>query len=103
MDEAKLFPAAVPPVPVVDQSGRVADSAQGGEGSFLGALQQAIATTNSLQIEASAAVDRMVTGGNQSLHQTLIALQEADVSFQLMMQVRNKIVAAYEEIQRMQI
>jgi flagellar hook-basal body complex protein FliE len=33
----------------------------------------------------------------------MVALQEADVSFQLMMQIRNKLVAAYEDIQRMQI
>jgi flagellar hook-basal body complex protein FliE len=33
----------------------------------------------------------------------MVALQEADVSFQLMMQIRNKLVSAYEEIQRMQI
>ncbi|MBP8105834.1 MAG: flagellar hook-basal body complex protein FliE, partial [Nitrospira sp.] len=38
-----------------------------------------------------------------NIHQTMVALQQADVSFQLMMQVRNKLVTAYEEIQRMQI
>ncbi|MEK9141426.1 MAG: flagellar hook-basal body complex protein FliE, partial [Nitrospirota bacterium] len=34
---------------------------------------------------------------------TMVALQQADVSFQLMMQIRNKLVTAYEEIQRMQM
>lgn len=44
-----------------------------------------------------------MTGQSQNVHQTMAALQEADVSFQLMMQIRNKLVSAYEEIQRMQI
>lgn len=44
-----------------------------------------------------------MTGDTQDIHRTMVALQQADVSFQLMMQVRNKLVTAYEEIQRMQI
>ena len=52
---------------------------------------------------ASQAVDALVTGQSTNIHQTMVALQQADVSFQLMMQVRNKLVTAYEEIQRMQI
>jgi len=42
-------------------------------------------------------------GQTQDIHRTMVALQQADVSFQLMMQIRNKLVTAYEEIQRMQI
>jgi flagellar hook-basal body complex protein FliE len=56
-----------------------------------------------VQLEASQAVDKLMTGESQNVHQTMIALQKADVSFQLMMQIRNKIVSAYEEIQRMQV
>ncbi len=52
---------------------------------------------------ASQAVEALVTGQSNNIHQTMVALQQADVSFQLMMQVRNKLVTAYEEIQRMQI
>lgn len=44
-----------------------------------------------------------MTGQTENVHQTMVALQKADASFQLMMQVRNKLVAAYEEINRMQI
>jgi flagellar hook-basal body complex protein FliE len=45
----------------------------------------------------------LLTGQSTNLHETMIALQKADVSFQLMLQVRNKIVGAYEEIRRMQL
>jgi flagellar hook-basal body complex protein FliE len=44
-----------------------------------------------------------MTGQTANLHETMIALEKADVSFQLMLQVRNKIVGAYEEIMRMQL
>jgi flagellar hook-basal body complex protein FliE len=44
-----------------------------------------------------------MTGESQDLHNTVIAMQKADLSFQMMMQVRNKIVQAYQEIMRMQV
>ena len=74
----------------------------GGPG-FVDSLKSAIGNVNDAQKEASRAVDALMTGDTQDIHRTMVALQQADVSFQLMMQVRNKLVAAYEEIQRMQI
>lgn len=72
-------------------------------GSFLGSLKDAIAQVNEVQLDASQAVDKFVSGESENVHQMMMALQKADVSFQLMMQVRNKLVAAYEDIQRMQM
>jgi flagellar hook-basal body complex protein FliE len=66
-------------------------------------LKHAINTVNQAQIEADQAVQELATGNEKDIHQTMIALEKAEVSFQLMMQVRNKIVSAYEEIMRMQI
>lgn len=71
--------------------------------NFLGSLKDAISSINDAQMGASQAVEALVTGQSNNIHQTMVALQQADVSFQLMMQVRNKLVTAYEEIQRMQI
>ena len=48
-------------------------------------------------------MDALATGQSQNIHQAMIAMQQADISFQLMMAIRNKLVSAYEEIQRMQI
>ena len=70
---------------------------------FMNTLQQAIGKANDIQLEAGQAAEALMTGQSQNIHQTMVALQEADVSFQLMMQIRNKLVSAYEEIQRMQI
>lgn len=66
-------------------------------------LKNAIGKANDVQVQANQAVDALVTGQSQDLHRTMVALQQADVSFQLMMQIRNKLVTAYEEIQRMQV
>jgi flagellar hook-basal body complex protein FliE len=70
---------------------------------FLDSLKTAIGKVNDVEIQASQAVDGLMTGQTQDLHRTMVALQQADVSFQLMMQIRNKLISAYEEIQRMQI
>jgi flagellar hook-basal body complex protein FliE len=75
---------------------------QAGTG-FQGALKEAIASINDIQQGANQAVEALATGQSQNIHQAMIALQQADISFQLMMQIRNKLVTAYEEIQRMQI
>ncbi|MDP9132409.1 MAG: flagellar hook-basal body complex protein FliE [Nitrospirota bacterium] len=75
----------------------------GATSNFMGSLKEAIGHINDAQTGAGQAVDALVTGQTTNIHQTMVALQQADVSFQLMMQVRNKLVSAYEEIQRMQI
>lgn len=82
-----------------------APSALAGRGGrpFLDSLKSAISQVNDLQLEAGRAVDALMTGQTENVHQTMVALQKADASFQLMMQVRNKLVAAYEEMNRMQI
>lgn len=80
-------------------------SGQAGRGGsqFLDSLKSAISQVNDVQLEAGRAVDALMTGQTENVHQTMVALQKADASFQLMMQVHNKLVAAYEEINRMQI
>lgn len=75
---------------------------KGGAG-FGEMLKDAISTVNELQKESDQQVQKLMTGESQDLHNTVIAMQKADLSFQMMMQVRNKIVAAYQEIMRMQV
>ena len=73
------------------------------DGSFAGVLKSSLAEVNQLQQKADAAITALATGDKASLHDTMIAMEQADVSFRLMMQVRNKIVDAYQEIMRMQV
>lgn len=101
MDQIKAI--TIPTVSFVDNA--TASHATGGASAsgFMNTLQQAISKANDIQLEAGQATEALMTGQTQNIHQTMVALQEADVSFQLMMQIRNKLVTAYEEIQRMQI
>lgn len=92
------LPRIADPAPVAQP----APNGHGGAG-FQDALKEAISSINDIQQGANQAVDALATGQSQNIHQAMIALQQADISFQLMMQIRNKLVTAYEEIQRMQI
>ena len=56
-----------------------------------------------LQEKASQSIQQMVGEGKGDLQETMIALEKADVSFKLMMQIRNKVLDAYQEIMRMQV
>ena len=67
-----------------------------------GNLHGAVDQVNQLQGAADAQVGAFLEGNGMDVHSALIAVEKADLSFQLMMQVRNKIVAAYQEISRMQ-
>jgi len=70
--------------------------------SFGDVLKDAIQEVNRLQKQSDEEVHKLMTGEVQDVHTALIAVQKADTSFQMMMQVRNKIVQAYQEIMRMQ-
>jgi len=74
-----------------------------GGGSFSNILGQFVNEVNTKQTTANDAVTSMLSGGNVSLHQAMIAMEEANVSFQLMVEVRNKLLDSYQELMRMQV
>jgi flagellar hook-basal body complex protein FliE len=76
-----------------------------GDSSGLGfrdVLHSAIDDIQQLEGQAESKVAGVLGGTGTDVHTAMIAVEKADLSFQLMMQVRNKIVSAYEEISRMQ-
>ena len=73
-----------------------------GDGSFKNILKNAIEDVNTLQFQADDAV-AMLQMGKGSMHEALIAMEKASLSFQTLLQVRNKIVDAYQEVMRMQV
>lgn len=73
------------------------------KGGFASVLKQSLTEVNQMQQKADAAITALASGEKVSLHETMIAMEQADVSFRMMMQVRNKIVEAYQEILRMQV
>ena len=71
--------------------------------SFAGMLGKMVADVNAKQHAAGDSVAALQAGQNVPLHQAVIAMEEANVSFQLMVEVRNKLLESYQEIMRMQI
>jgi len=69
---------------------------------FLTTLQQSMDTVEGAQGEAQKQVADLLQGQGADLHSAMIAVEKADLSFQLMMQVRNKIVQAYQQVSNMQ-
>lgn len=81
--------------------GKVKESGGGkGFGEFLAESLQKVDT---LQKDADAAVEQMAQGEGLGIQEAMIAVEKADVAFQLMMEVRQKILDAYQEIMRMQV
>lgn len=71
--------------------------------SFLETLAEKIGAVDGLQKEAMAASQELATGQTTGIHETMIALEKADIAFRFLTQVRNKALEAYREIWRMQL
>lgn len=71
--------------------------------SFGQIFMKSLDEVNSAHKIADKMMSDLATGKNVDIHQTMIAVEKADISFRLMLQVRNKLVAAYQEINRMQV
>ena len=87
----------------VNKSGSIAKTLNETSASFSQTLANAVADVNSLQSEAGKAVDRMVSGDAVDLHDVMVAVEKAKTSFELLMEIRNKTISAYQEIMRMQV
>ena len=71
--------------------------------SFANVLGRMVQEVNAKQNAASDAVNSLQSGQNVPLHQAVIAMEEANVSFQMMVEVRNHLLDSYQELMRMQI
>ncbi len=71
--------------------------------SFSELLASSMNDVNKLQTEANTAIQKLVTGKTKNLHETMLAVEKADIAFRSMNQVRMKVIDAYKEVMRMQI
>ncbi len=71
--------------------------------SFSELLSNQIMDVNNLQQEADVAVQKLVSGKSKNLHETMLAVEKAEIAFKTMNQVRNKVIEAYREVMRMQV
>lgn len=75
-----------------------------GGADFAQILQGSIDKVNQTQVQANQMAEKLAAGDtSQNLHEVMIALQTASVSFQEMVQVRNKLVTAYQDVMNMQV
>lgn len=93
----------------VQAGGRVSEAQSTAAGSaggtdFAAVLRNSIEQVNQTQQQADGMAANFAAGdGNANLHDVMIALQKANVSFQEMVQVRNKLVTAYHDVMNMQV
>jgi len=99
------LPAQLPRAPEPGAAAGVTEApgASHAVGSFSNVLSRFVEGVNSKQVAAGDAVRGLISGQDVSLHQAMIAMEEASVSFQLMVEVRNKLLESYQELMRMQV
>jgi len=93
------IPAAAANIPSTIQ----VPGATGNSGDFRGMLEGAIQNVEQTGQVATQAVERFLSGDGQELHGAILAVQRADLTFELGLQVRSKVVSAYQEIMRIQM
>jgi flagellar hook-basal body complex protein FliE len=91
---ASLSPAPLTNSPNADETGGA---------SFKNMLLDSIKQVNTMQQDADHAVENLFTGGDVDPAEVLTAVQKADIAFRMMMQIRNKLTAAIQEIKGIQI
>lgn len=103
VDQAGSIPTAELRALNAAQPGGATSGVQSTDASFSGMLEKMVGDVNAKQGAAAQALQDLQSGQNVSLHQAMITMEEASVSFQLMVEVRNRLLESYQEIMRMQV
>lgn len=88
--------------PEINPVGTPGAAAADGGPSFKDLLSESIAKVNTQMVDSDQAVEDLAQGKSGDVHQTLIALQKADISFKMLLEVRSKVLKEYEDVMRMQ-
>ena len=95
-------PGAAGASPFLPPTGQVASMGEAGD-SFGGWFAQQLAQVNGQLVAVDREMQGVALGSGQSLHQFMINMEEAKISFQLLAQVRNRLLESYQEVMRMQV
>jgi flagellar hook-basal body complex protein FliE len=90
-------PAAVAPL------SPITPAKTSGAAAFQSLLSDAIARVDQSQQNSKTVVQKFLSGEDEEVHKVALAAQEAEINFDLFMQIRNKVVSAYQEVMRMQM
>ena len=77
--------------------------AAGGGGDFSAKLEEAVETVSRAQVRADDKLQMLASGEDVDIHNTMIAMQEADIALRTMVSVRDKVVEAYQQVMNMTI
>ena len=72
-------------------------------GSFANSLNDAITKVNDMQVHSNEMIEKLSTGETKNIPEVMVATEKADIALKLMVQVRNKMIDAYQEIMKMQV
>ncbi len=100
---APLINPGLPPIAPIAPAAGPASTGGAAGASFGSFLNDAISKVESFQQNSNASIERFLSGEGEELHQVALSAQRAELSFDLFLQVRNKVVAAYQEVMRMQV
>jgi flagellar hook-basal body complex protein FliE len=87
---------------VGNQAANKSGSASPGSAGFADLVDNFVSQTNEAQVSSDQAIDDMVSGRTDNVEQVVLAVANAELSFQLFMEVRNKLIDSYNELMRMQ-
>lgn len=76
---------------------------QSGQSDFGSAFRNAVDSVDKAQKAADGEIEAFVAGENENLHDVMISMNEAKLAFQLMTEVRNRMLETYQELMRMQV
>lgn len=94
---AARIPATIPPI-------QPAASPKSAPGSgFQSVLADAVGRVDQFQQNSAASIDKFLSGEDEEVHKVALATQQAELTFDLFLQVRNKVISAYQEVMRMQM
>src|SRR5512133_2605733 len=91
--------SAIPSIPAPASGARPAS----GGGQFSSLLASAVNNVEKMQASAAKSVESLLSGEGGELHTTILEAQQAETSMELFLQMRNKVVQAYQEVMRMQL
>jgi flagellar hook-basal body complex protein FliE len=96
------MPGPITPISGISIPDFISRTAASG-GAFQDALTSAINKVESIGKDATSSVEHFLSGEGEDLHTAVLATQRADLAFEMFLQVRNKVVSAYQEIMKMQM
>ncbi len=92
----------IAPVPSISGVARQ-EEAEGAGQQFADIFKDAVGQVEQYRMKADAAAEGFMKGETEEIHQVILAGQRADIAFETFLQVRNKVVQAYQEVMRMQM